>query len=114
MSVRVTLQQVENDLSGLLDQVAESGEEFVVQRKGKDCAVIVSALQWRRRKAAQRLDGLPSSQPLSSARQKRAEFLLTAKKQRSLTVAERQELKNLLQECEKILRERANALDAIL
>lgn len=80
MSVKVSLQQAQNDQSQLLEKVAATGEEFVVQRDGKDCAVIISAKQWRRRRAAQRLDGLSVGQRLSGTQQARAETLLAAKK----------------------------------
>jgi antitoxin (DNA-binding transcriptional repressor) of toxin-antitoxin stability system len=114
MSVKVTLGQVQSDLPELLDQLAKTGEEFVVQRGGKDCAVIVSARQWRRRKVAQHLDELGFTPRLAKALQKRAEVLLAAKKNRSLTTAERSELKELLERCDEVLLQRARALDDIL
>jgi prevent-host-death family protein len=44
MSVKVSLHQLRNQLPELLDQLVKTGEKYVVQRDGKDCAVIVSAL----------------------------------------------------------------------
>ena len=114
MSIKVSLQQAQDDLSILLEKIAATGEEFVVQRDGKDCAVIVSAKQWRRRRATERLDRLPSAQRLSSAKQARVELLLDAKKKRSLTAVERAELKSLLVESDDVMLRRAAALDTIL
>src|SRR5437868_987495 len=112
MSVKVSLQEAQHDLSGLLNQLAATGEEFIVQHNGKDCAVIVSAKQWRRRKAAEKLDAADAAQRLSGDLQTRAQILLAAKKQRSLTAAERKELAKILKECDAIMTRRAKALDA--
>ena len=114
MSVKVSLQKVQNDLSALLEQVSATGEEFVVQRDGKDCAVIVSAKQWRRRRVAERLDGLSSAQRLSSAQQTRIEMLLATKQVRTLTAAEQRKLNDLLQECDAVMLRRAAELDKLL
>jgi prevent-host-death family protein len=43
MSVKVSLHQLQKRLLELLDEVDKTGQEYVVQRDGKDCAVIVSA-----------------------------------------------------------------------
>ena len=59
----------------------------------------------------QRLDKLGDAYRLSRSKQARAEELLDAKKERSLTVAERRELKDLLRECDEIMLRRAAALD---
>ncbi len=112
MSTRISVKQVESDLSALLDQVSRTGEEFVVQREGKDCAVIVSARQWRRRNAARQLDATESAGRLPKIHQQRVEVLLEAKKKRTLTSAERQELKDLLRESDAVMLRRAKALDA--
>jgi len=111
MSKKVSVQQVRDQLPELLDQVVEAGEEYVVQRNGKDCAVIVGARQWRRRRVGQRLDDLGAAYRLSPAKQARAEELVARRQQRSLTAAERRELRALLQECDAILLRRAAALD---
>ncbi len=104
MSRKVSLQQLQDRLPELLDQLVETGEEYVVQRNGQDCAVLVGTRQWRRRTAAQRLDDLGAEYRLSGAGQARAEELLEAKKQRALTPAERRELRALLRESESMLR----------
>jgi prevent-host-death family protein len=114
MSVKVSLHQAQSELPELLDHVVKTGEEYVVQRDGKDCAVIVSARQWRRRWVGERLDALGADYRLSSAKQARANRLLAARQQRSLTPVERRELKALLRESDAILRRRAQALDQIL
>jgi hypothetical protein len=110
MSIRISLQKAQDNLPQLLEQLAE----FVVQRNGKDCAVIVSARQWRRRGVAKSLDVLSPALRLSIDRQARAELLLSAKNQRSLTAAERRELKGLLQECDAVLLRRAVAIETVL
>src|SRR5260370_29191539 len=65
MSARVSIHQLQDRLAELLDRVVKTGEEYVVQRNGKDCAVLVSAQQWRRRNAALRLDALGAGFRLS-------------------------------------------------
>jgi prevent-host-death family protein len=111
MGVKVSLHQLQTHLPELLDQVIKTGEEYVVQRDGKDCAVLVSARQWRRRTAGKHLDILGSAYRLPPADQARAEVLLAAKGQRSLTAAERRELNALLRKCDAIMLRRAQALD---
>jgi prevent-host-death family protein len=113
MSLRVSLDQLQDRLPELLDRVVKNGEEYVVQRDGKDCAVLVSARQWRRRSAGQRLDALGPGYRLPRAEQARAEELLAARQQRPLTPAEGRELKALLRKCDGVLRRRAAALDRL-
>lgn len=110
MSVRVSLDQLQDRLPELLDQVVKNGQEYVVQRDGKDCAVLVNARQWRRRAAGQRLDALGLAYRLPRAGQARAEELLAAQQQRPLSPAERRELRALLRKCDGVLRRRAEAL----
>src|SRR5712692_1068145 len=83
MSVKVSLRQFQDRLPELLDQVVNTGEEYVVQRNGKDCAVLVSARQWRRHTVAERLDRLGLEYRLSREKQARAEALLAKDKQRT-------------------------------
>jgi antitoxin (DNA-binding transcriptional repressor) of toxin-antitoxin stability system len=111
MPVKVSMHHLQDCLPELLDQVVKTGEEYVVQRDGKDCAVIVSARQWRRRALGQRLDALDTAYRLGGAKQARAEQLLAARLLRALTATERRELKALGRECDAILRRRAAALD---
>ncbi len=61
MSLKVSLRELEQQLPTLLEKVAEDGQECVVQRNGKDYAVIVSVQQWRRRNLRRRLQAWPSS-----------------------------------------------------
>jgi prevent-host-death family protein len=113
MSVKVFLHELQDRLPELLDQVAKTGEEYVVRRNGKDCAVIVSARQWRRRNAATRLDALGSKFRITSQKQTRVEELLAANPRRPLTPAEGRELKALVRECDAIMLRRASALDQL-
>ena len=112
MSVKVSMQQLQNQLPKLLDQVVKNGEEYIVQRDGKDCAIIVSTRQWRRRTAGIRLDDLGAAYRLPRIKQARTEELLAARQQASLTVAERRELTSLLRECDTIMLRRAAALES--
>ncbi len=84
-----------------------------MQRNGKDCAVLVNARQWRRRIVAERLEMLGPDYRLSRQKQARAETLLAKNKQRTLSPAERRELKALLRECDAVMLRRAKALDRI-
>jgi antitoxin (DNA-binding transcriptional repressor) of toxin-antitoxin stability system len=111
MTVKVTVHELHEQLAELLDQVVKNGAECVVQRDGKDCAVIVNIRQWRRRAIGQRLDALGPAYRLSRAKQARAEQLLAARARRPLVAKERQELKSLLRESDAIMLRRAAAMD---
>jgi antitoxin (DNA-binding transcriptional repressor) of toxin-antitoxin stability system len=113
MGVKVSFDELHERLAELLDQVINNGAECVVQRDGKDCAVLVSARQWRLRTVGQRLDALGPSYRLSTAKQARAEALL-ARARRALTAKERRELNSLLRECDAILLRRAAAMDQLV
>jgi len=88
-------------------------KKYVVQRNGKDCAVIVSARQWRQRTAGQFLDTLGPAYRVSRKKQARIEGLLEANQERSLTSAEQRELKGLLRQCDAIMLRRASALERL-
>jgi prevent-host-death family protein len=111
MSVRLSLDQLQNRLPEVLDLVSQNEEEYVVQRDGKDWAVIVNIRQWRRLNAGKRLDALGPAYRLSPKKQGRMEELLAVRQQRDLTETERRELQGLLRECDGILRRRAAKLD---
>jgi prevent-host-death family protein len=113
MSVKVSLQQLQNRLSELLDDAVQTGEEYVVQRNGQDYAVIVSVQEWRRRTLNRRLDALGPAYRLSRDKQARVEALLAADEERNLTPAQRRELRALLRECDAILARRGKALDRL-
>ena len=114
MSAKVSIHQLQDRLPELIDRVVKTGEEYVVRRNGKDCAVIVSARKWRRRHAAVQLDALGPAYRLSRPKQARVEELLTAKDRRSLTAAEGRELKSLLRDCDAVMLRRAAALERLL
>ena len=111
MSIKVTVHQLQEHLPDLLERTVQSGEECVVQRNGKDYAVIVSAQAWRRRTVGRRLDALGPRYGLAREKQTRAEALLAKNQEGRLTRAERRELNTLLRECEDIMLRRAEALD---
>lgn len=114
MSAKVSVHQLQDCLPELIDRVVRTGEECVVQRNGKDCAVIVSARKWRGHRAAIQLDALGPAYRLSSPKQARVEQLLVAKDKRPLTPAEGRELKSLLRDCDAIMLRRAAALERLL
>jgi len=113
MSVKVTMHQLQEQLPALLDHTVQSGEECIVQRHGKDYAVLVSAQAWRQRTLGRQLDALGPAYRLAKEKQERVDALLTKRQERRLTSAERQELTGLLQECDAILLRRAEALDTL-
>jgi PHD/YefM family antitoxin component YafN of YafNO toxin-antitoxin module len=136
MSVRVSLHQLPEQLQNLLDRAVDSGEECVVQRDGKDYAVIVSAQEWQRQKGEQaigpsatthaereeerlqeigrRLDALGPGYRLTSEKQERLEELLDKEKIAPLTPNDRSELEALAAECDEIMLRRAQALPQVL
>ena len=113
MSIKVSLRQLEEQLAELLESVAETGQEYIVQRNGKDYAVIVNVRQWRRRTVGQQLDALGSGYRLAKDKQARVEQLLAAKERRTLTAAEQRELRSRLRECDSVLQRRAAAMDQL-
>jgi prevent-host-death family protein len=78
MSAKVSVHQLQDCLPELIDRVVKTGEECVVQRNGKDCAVIVSARKWRGRGIALQLDALGPAYRLARPKQARVEQLLEA------------------------------------
>ncbi len=112
-SMKVTVHQLQEQLPALLEHTVQSGEECIVQRYGKDYAVLVSARAWRQRTLGRRLDALGLAYRLTKEKQERVEALLVKRHERRLTSAERRELTNLLQECDDILLRRAEALDTL-
>jgi antitoxin (DNA-binding transcriptional repressor) of toxin-antitoxin stability system len=113
MSLKVSLHEVEHPLPALLQRVATNGEECVVQRNGRDYAVIVSVQQWRRRTVGRQLDAQGASLRLDQDKQARAEELLAARATRRLTAAERRELRALMRESDLVLRRRTAAVDRL-
>jgi len=135
MSIRVSVRQLQEQLPELLNQAVESGEEFIVQRDGKDYAVIVSADEWERRtrddlpgrrdpsadqeearilEIGRKLDALGPGYRLSEAKRLRRDELLDKQQADSLTPQERGELEALVRESEEVMLRRAEALDRIL
>jgi len=135
MSVRVTVQQLQQRLPELLDQAVQSGEAYIVERDGHDYAVIISAREWGRQRAGDapappavavadaeesrsrqigaRLDALGLEYRLSPEKQERMESLLAQAETAPLSAAERHELEALVEECDAIMLRRAQALSRI-
>jgi prevent-host-death family protein len=136
MSLKVTVRQLQEQLPDLLDRAVKNGEECIVQRNGKDYAVLVSAKAWRRhtkdngrprpapmkakeqqrrvREIGKRLDALGPEYRLSKEKQARIKALLEKNKDGLLTRAERRDLNALLRESEEVMLRRAEAMDKIL
>ena len=111
--MKVTVPQLQEQLPALLEHTVQSGEECIVQRHGKDYAVLVSTRAWRQRTLGRRLDALGPAYRPATEKQERVEALLAKRQERRLTSAERRELTGLLQECDDILLRRAEALDTL-
>ncbi len=109
MSVRVTERQLQEKLSDLLDR-AETGEECVVRRRGRDSVVLVSATEWNERRLGRQIDALGPEYRLSMAKQRRLETLAAKNSNGKLTKDERREFDELLAEGDKIMLRRAAAL----
>jgi antitoxin (DNA-binding transcriptional repressor) of toxin-antitoxin stability system len=111
ISATITFRELQQRLPELLDRVAQNGEECVVQRDGKALAVIVNPRRWRRRRLSARLDAACLAGRVPESRQKRGEALLALQSRRSLTPAERRELKSILRECDAVMLRRAATLE---
>jgi prevent-host-death family protein len=113
MSVKVTVRQLQDQLPDLLDRAVATGEECIVERNGKDYAVIVGARQWKRRTVGKRLDTLGTAYRLAPQKQARTEELLVKKRQGRLSRTQSRELNALLRECDAIMLRRADALERL-
>lgn len=111
--MKVTVHQLQEQLPALLEHTVQSGEECIVQRQGKDYAVLVSVRAWRQRVLGRRLDALGPKYRLAPEQQARIEALLAKRQERGLTSAERRELTGLLRACDDIMLRRAKALDSL-
>jgi prevent-host-death family protein len=136
MSVRISVHQLQEQLSELLNRAVERGEVCIIERDGEEYAVLVSAREWRQRnpepdrsdppadgapdeddqerrlrEIAAELDTLGPEYRLSPEKQARAEALLS--KGSTLSRAERRELRALLDECDAIMLRRAEALHRV-
>ena len=131
MSIRVTVDELKEQLPELIGRAVESDEAYIIQRDGEDCAVLVSAREWerrtqnrsaqgrasrasselerRRRAVGKNLDALGPEFRLSQPMQARLKELLSRKA--ALTPSERGELEILVQEADEITLRRAEALD---
>jgi antitoxin (DNA-binding transcriptional repressor) of toxin-antitoxin stability system len=114
MSVKVTVRQVQEQLPELMQRAVETGESCVVQRDGRDYAVIVGVREWKRRRLGTSLDSLGPAYRLTIIQQQRTEELLAESKQRRLTRAEQRELNTLVYESEEVLLRRTAALERLL
>ena len=112
--MKVSVSQLQEQLPALLEHAVQSGEACIVQRQGKDYAVVVSARAWRQRVVGRRLDALGPQYRLVPKQQAHMETLLATRQERRLTPSERRELTELLRKCEDIMLRRAKALDSLL
>lgn len=135
MSAKVTLRQPREQLPAVIDHTVKTGEECVVQRNGKDYAVIVSAREWKRRNGSnervrstgtalrntsaearavgKKLDALGPEYRLARSQQTRIEVLLEKKRATRLSRDEERELKSILQEADAVMRRRARAITKV-
>ena len=109
MSTRVTERKLKENLSDFLDR-AETGEECVIRRRGKDSVVLVSAADWNMGLLGRRLDALGSDYRLSKDKQQRLERLAAKNSNDKLTKVERHEFDELLAEGDEIMARRASSL----
>ena len=60
MSIRVTVDELKEQLPELIGRAVGSDEAYIIQRDGEDCAVLVSAREWERRTRNQAAQGRAS------------------------------------------------------
>jgi prevent-host-death family protein len=129
MSVTISFEELQQQLSDLLSRAARGDEEYIIERDGEEYVVILSARQWRSQPGvvaahqpasgldqrnglaavSRRVDHLGPEYRLAAEKQARTEELLARDGQ--LTPAERSELDDLVREADEILLRRARALD---
>lgn len=132
MSVRVSVDELHEQLPELLRRAAEGGEACIVQQDGKDYAVLIGVDAWertneddrvsmpptaggsraeRRREIGRVLDAMGPEYRFPAAQQARVEELLEHKD--GLSDTEREELDALLEEADAVMLRRAEALDRL-
>ena len=112
MSVRATVRQFRERLNEYLTQTVEGGEPCVLQRNGKNYAVVVSHEEWELNELGRRLDALGPEYRVSPESQHRAEELLDEQSRRRLTKDERRELDRLLKVADRVMLRRAKAMES--
>lgn len=110
MSLKVSVNQLQNRLPELLDRAVESNDVCLIERNGQPYAVLVSIGEWRRQTIGKKLDALGTAYQLQASDQLRTEELLARQQSVSLTRAQQRELKKLLRTAEEIMLRRAEAL----
>ncbi len=113
MSIHATVRQVKERFEDYLVKAVEEGEPCVVQRNGKNYAVLVSHDEWERREFGRQLDALGEGYRVSLECQKRAEELLAEQGRRELTAEERRELRQLGKEFDKVMLRRSKAMERL-
>lgn len=113
MSMNVTVRQLQKHLPDILDRTVNEDQVCIIERGGETYAVIVSARQWRGRTIGKKLDALGPDYRVAKEKQTRAEELLAESKRRRLSRAERRELNGLLGEADRIMLQRAAAMDRV-
>ena len=113
MSVRATVRQFRDRLDEYLSKAVEEGEPCVVQRNGKNYAVVVGHDDWEMIELGRRLDSLGPEYRVAPDSQRSAEELLAEQSQRRLTTQERRELNRILKESDQVLLRRAQALEQL-
>lgn len=111
MSVKVSVNQLQKDLPEILNRAVADDDVCIIERNGKDVAVIVSLRVWQqRRTVGEQLDALGTEYRLATYKQQRTEELLAKER---LTRTEEKELAALLKEADEVLLRRAEALERL-
>lgn len=113
MSVRTSVRQFRERMDEYLAKAVEEDEPCVLQRNGKNYAVVVSHDEWEMNELGRHLDALGPEYRVSPESQRRAEELLDRQSRRPLTKTERKELDRILKESDQVLLRRAQALESM-
>ena len=113
MSIHATVRQMKARFEDYLVKAVEAGEPCVVQRNGKNYAVLVSHDEWERREFGRQLDALGEGYRVPPEHQQRADELLAEQGRRELTADERRELRKLVKEFDKVMLRRGKAMEQL-
>lgn len=113
MSVQASSRDVKARFEDYLTKVVEEGEPCVVQREGKNYAVLVSHDEWERREFGRHLDGMGDEYRVPPEIQRRAAELLTAQGQRRLNADERREVQQLRKVFDRVMLRRSQAMEQL-
>jgi prevent-host-death family protein len=128
MTTVIAVNEARSQFSKLVQRAAENGERFVVERKGRPVAAIISIKDLERldhpeeniiesdaqeEKVRWLAKQLGARHQLPKRKQERLSQLIDKQEKEALSAEEKKELHRLLKQCDRVMLKRARTLDEI-